>query len=274
MSAAKITYNCKPGENNAGGQHSASAGRDVLISLAVGVVSASDMELMEAMESGDMKTAVALAKKTLATKPNDYDANLAMAFHYEAQENYAEQVKCLNKCLKVRPRSPEVMNSLAMAYLNLGENSVLEGYAGFGYGGVWRNADGTSSRKDGESSSSSSYAYSGRYMLPFVQANIGWHDVGAAHFGFAFGLKAGAYMPDFEYNEFNANGEAIAHRYEHYTRGNLLLEPQVQLSLGGEHVRWVSRLGFAWLSDVSAGEGSTTFMNDWFTVGTGIQLSF
>ena len=160
------------------------------------------------------------------------------------------------------------------AYLNLGENSVLEGYAGFGYGGVWRNADGTSSRKDGESSSSSSYAYSGRYMLPFVQANIGWHDVGAAHFGFAFGLKAGAYMPDFEYNEFNANGEAIAHRYEHYTRGNLLLEPQVQLSLGGEHVRWVSRLGFAWLSDVSAGEGSTTFMNDWFTVGTGIQLSF
>ena len=64
-----------------------------VLSLAVGVVSASDMELMEAMESGDMKTAVALAKKTLAKKPNDYEANLAMAFHYEAQENYAEQVK-------------------------------------------------------------------------------------------------------------------------------------------------------------------------------------
>ena len=55
-----------------------------VLSLAVGVVSASDMELMEAMESGDMKTAVSLAKKTLATKPNDYEANLAMAFYYES----------------------------------------------------------------------------------------------------------------------------------------------------------------------------------------------
>ena len=100
-----------------------------VLSLAVGVVSASDMELMEAMESGDMKTAVALAKKTLAKKPNDYEANLAMAFHYEAQENYAEQVKCLNKCLKEDADSPEAMNSLAMAYLNLGEIDKAEKYA-------------------------------------------------------------------------------------------------------------------------------------------------
>ena len=97
-----------------------------VLSLAVGVVSASDMELMEAMESGDMKTAVSLAKKTLAKKPNDYEANLAMAFHYEAQENYAEQVKCLNKCLKEDADSPEAMNSLAMAYLNLGEIAKAE----------------------------------------------------------------------------------------------------------------------------------------------------
>lgn len=160
------------------------------------------------------------------------------------------------------------------AYLNLSENAVLEGYAGFGYGGVWRDSEGSSSRKDGESSSSRSHSYSGYYRLPFVQANIGWHDLGAAHFGFAFGMKAGAYMPNFEYHEFNSNGEPIASRYEHYTMGNLLLEPQVQLTLGGEHVRWVARLGFAWLSDVDAGEGSTTFMNDWITVGTGLQFSF
>ena len=37
MSTAKITYNSKPGVNNEGGQRSAGAGRDVLISLAVGV---------------------------------------------------------------------------------------------------------------------------------------------------------------------------------------------------------------------------------------------
>ena len=160
------------------------------------------------------------------------------------------------------------------AYYNLGEKSVLEGYAGFGYGGVWRNGDGTSSRKEGESTATHSHSYSGHYMLPFVQANIGWHDLGAVHFGFAFGLKAGAYMPDFEYNEFNSEGQVVASRYEHYTMGNLLLEPQVQVSLGGEHVRWVTRLGFAWLSDVDGGEGTHTFMNDWFTLGTGLQFTF
>ena len=101
-----------------------------VIAVVAGVVAAADMKLMEAMESGDMKTAVALAKKTLAKKPNDYDANLAMAFHYEAQENYAEQVKWLKKCLKARPRSPEAMNSLAMAYLNLGEIAKAEKLAG------------------------------------------------------------------------------------------------------------------------------------------------
>ena len=96
------------------------------IAVVAGVVVADDMELMEAMEIGDMKTAVALAKKTLAKKPNDYDGNLAMAFHYEAHENYAEQVKCLKKCLKARPRSSEAVNSLAMAYLNLGEIAKAE----------------------------------------------------------------------------------------------------------------------------------------------------
>ena len=38
MSASKITYNCNPGENNGSGQRSAGTGRDVLISLAAGVV--------------------------------------------------------------------------------------------------------------------------------------------------------------------------------------------------------------------------------------------
>ena len=96
----------------------------------VWVVSADDMELMEAMESGDMKTAVALAKKTLAKNPGDYDANLVMAFHYEAEESYSEQVKCLMKCLKGDPASSEAMNSLAMAYLNLGEIAKADKLAG------------------------------------------------------------------------------------------------------------------------------------------------
>ena len=50
-----------------------------VIAVVAGVVAVADMKLMEAMESGDMKTAVALAKKTLANNLSDYDANLAMA---------------------------------------------------------------------------------------------------------------------------------------------------------------------------------------------------
>jgi len=88
-----------------------------------------DMELLEAMESGDLKTAASLAKKALAKDPNDHDANMAMALYYESQENYAEQAEHLKKCLKEDPDSPEAMNSLAMAYLNLGEIDKAEKYA-------------------------------------------------------------------------------------------------------------------------------------------------
>lgn len=101
-----------------------------IIAVVAGVVAVADMKLMEAMESGDMKTAVALAKKTLANNPSDYDANLAMALHYEEQENYAEQAEHLKKCLKEDSDSPEAMNSLAMAYLNLGEIAKAEELAG------------------------------------------------------------------------------------------------------------------------------------------------
>lgn len=159
-------------------------------------------------------------------------------------------------------------------YFPLSEEFVVESYAGFGYGGVWRDGDGASSRKKEESSSTSKYSYSGKYMLPFVQLNGGWHDVGRVHLGLAFGLKVGAYMPDFTYAEFDSEGNALTNRAEHYTRGNLLLEPQVQIGIGGEHVRWVTRLGFSWLSDITSDNSSTTFMNDWFTLGTGLQFWF
>ena len=160
-------------------------------------------------------------------------------------------------------------------YFPLSDNFVMEGYVSFGYGGIWRNADGKSDRKEGENSATNKHSYSGNFMLPFAQVNAGWHDLGRVHFGVAFGLKVGGYMPDFHYDEFDANDNIISGRSEHYTVSNLLVEPQVQVSLGGEHVRWVSRLGFAWLSDVSNSNSSTrTFLNDWMTFGTGIQLTF
>ena len=107
--------------------------------LAAGVLLANDLDsvealsevdMEEAMESGDLKTAASLAKKALAKDPNDYDANLAMAFIYESQENFAKQAEHLEKCLKEDPDSNEVINGLAMAYLNLGEIDKAEKFAG------------------------------------------------------------------------------------------------------------------------------------------------
>ena len=49
----------------------------------------------------------------------------------------------------------------------------------------------------------------------------------------------------------------------------------MQVTLGGENVKWVTRVGFSWMSDLADGKSqSDVFINDWFTVGTGIQLSF
>lgn len=152
------------------------------------------------------------------------------------------------------------------AYLNLGDHGLLEGYAGLGGGGVWRDhTDQSSDIRD--------YSYSGSFLLPFVQANIGVHDVGKVHFDAAFGVKAGAYMPSLDYMVYDTNGVHIPEKDYHYGSPNFLLEPQLMLRLGSERVRWNLRLSYAWLSDMAAG-GGEHFTYDFFTVGTGLTFAF
>ena len=159
-------------------------------------------------------------------------------------------------------------------YFPLGDHFVVEGYAGFGYGAMWRNGNNDKDKEEG-SGSKNSRAYSGRFMLPFGQVNVGWHDIGPVHFGIAFGMKVGGYMPDFKLNEISTSGNTTTYRSYTYRTTNLLLEPQMQVTLGGENVKWVTRVGFSWMSDLADGKSqSDVFINDWFTVGTGIQLSF
>lgn len=159
-------------------------------------------------------------------------------------------------------------------YFPLSDNFVVEGYAGFGYGAMWRNGNNDKDKEEG-SGSKNNRAYSGRFMLPIGQVNVGWHDIGPAHFGIAFGMKVGGYMPDFKLNEISTSGNTTTYRSYTYRTTNLLLEPQMQVTLGGENVKWVTRLGFSWMSDLADGKSqSDVFINDWFTVGTGIQLSF
>ena len=57
--------------------------------------------------------------KSHRVRSDDYEENLRRALRYEAEENYGEQLACLQKCLSKKPDDPAALNSLAMAYLNL-----------------------------------------------------------------------------------------------------------------------------------------------------------
>lgn len=156
------------------------------------------------------------------------------------------------------------------AYYPLGEHSVIEGYAGLGFGGAW--SDDVESNS--ESANKNHYAYSGRFLLPFAQANIGWHDLTRAHIDLALGLKVGAYMPNFNYHELDGNGDKIVASEYDYTTSNFLLEPQFMIRFGGEHLKVNLRTGFAWLSDVNKNHDARNFYYDVTSVSAGVTLFF
>lgn len=134
-------------------------------------------------------------------------------------------------------------------YQPLGANSVLELYVGYGFGGADRRSESDSKNYDDGTTSRKSSDFSGYYHLPFVQANIGWHDLLSSHLDLGFGLKAGAFLPDYEYHAYDANGDEILSKRETYDTGNLLIEPQLMMRFGGEKVRFSLKLGIAFMSD-------------------------
>lgn len=156
-------------------------------------------------------------------------------------------------------------------FKKLGEKGVLEGYAGVGYGGSLSRS-GTVTPDEGESYS---YDYDGRYGLVFAQGNIGWRHLGP--FEVAFGLKVGGLLPDFDYYKFSSDDPNQITSHEHYNRFNLLLEPQLQLRLGSEHVKFTTRLGYSWLSDMDQQgtlyAGSEHFIHDLFTLSVGLNFT-
>ena len=129
-------------------------------------------------------------------------------------------------------------------YLPLGSNSVFEFYAGYGYGGANRNSDNDLEK------------FSGHYHLPFGQLNLGWHDLSKLHIDLGFGLKAGAFMPDYEYHKYNSDGTENLSRYESYKTTNLLLEPQMMFRVGSGNVKLNLKLGVAFMSDWVNGNGN------------------
>lgn len=154
-------------------------------------------------------------------------------------------------------------------YKHLNEHLILEGYAGFGMGGIW--SDKTTD--DTDTNNVYNYAYRGRYMLPFAQVNLGWRGLAKGHINLAFGLKAGGYLPSVDYRRFDENNVYKPEYDYNYSTPNLLLEPQVQFSVGGELVKYSIRLGFAWMSDLSR-NGNGHFVTDFITISNGLTFSF
>lgn len=158
-------------------------------------------------------------------------------------------------------------------YSRLGTYGVFEGYLGFGYGGSWRDITSVESDDtDDQNAGVRNYKYHGHFMLPFLQSNIGWRGLAKGHLDIAFGIKAGAYMPDFDYRSYDADGNPVDSRSMIYNTTNILVEPQAQLRVGSQHVKWNFRVGFVWMNDINRADINLTY--DWFTVSTGLTFSF
>lgn len=151
-------------------------------------------------------------------------------------------------------------------YVSLGGKAVFETYLGMGYGGSNHKDDGSSS----DSAGSQYYIYKGHYLLPFAQFNIGWRNLGPVDI--VFGVKTGAWLPDFEYNRYHADGTVMDGHYVYYDTPNLLLEPQLQLGVGGDKAKVNFRIGYTFMSDLN--DASSKMYHDLLTFSAGLMLAF
>ena len=149
------------------------------------------------------------------------------------------------------------------------EHFVLEGYMGLNTG--FMNVDNKSTDDDG-TEHAKTYSYDGRFNVPFSQINIGWHDLLKGHFDVGLGFKAGAYMPNIHYYEYDKDEVRIDEKTYHYTTPNLLIEPQFMMRLGSQKVKWIFKAGFCSLSDIA--EGAQHFTYDVYTLSTGVHITF
>lgn len=157
-------------------------------------------------------------------------------------------------------------------HTRVGSSATFEAFAGIGYGASgYESTPSSSSETSSENSSQSHYAYDGTYLLPYAQLNFGWRHLGPCEI--AFGLKAGAFIPDYTYQHFDENGDIQPDRTVNYKTTNALLEPQLQFRVGSDRVKYTLRISFAWLDDVMSSNG-TNFTYDFFTISNGLTFTF
>lgn len=157
------------------------------------------------------------------------------------------------------------------AYKKVGEKMVLEGFAGVGLAAY--DAEPTDMTDDQDTSFHYYFTYMGSYVLPFVQGNIGWKGLARGHIDLAFSLKAGLYYPSFDYHEFLPDDTPILAHEFHYGHSNVLLEPQFQLRIGGEKLKYCFRVGMCWLSHIMQ-HPNNYLASDFLTISHGVTFNF
>ena len=164
-----------------------------------------------------------------------------------------------------------VHSSVAAGYYRrLGEKARLECYGGIGYSGYW--TDKTADDLAQDTTKNYLSMTKGHYWLPYVQMNFGWRGLANNHIDIAFGLKTGAYLPDFTYHRYVKPGFWLSEYEARYLTPNLLLEPQLQFGVGNERLKYTVRLGVAFINNMMHGN-SSCFSYDIFTVSTGLVFS-
>jgi hypothetical protein len=117
-------------------------------------------------------------------------------------------------------------------YRNLGGGVVTEIWGGYGFGSTdIGNHDRFTSLK-------------GRYNLSFAQINVGRKDVGKAHADYGLGIKGGWFHSDLmDGNYFLTYPIRYTGPSEPLTINSFILEPNIFLRLGGEHLKFSLKLG-------------------------------
>lgn len=139
---------------------------------------------------------------------------------------------------------------LAIGYYGKWEKSAFELYAGFGCG--------TSKVTDVDHT----WLNTGKYYIPYAQANWGLTNLTKAHVDFGVSLKAGYIIPEFHI----INTERDVYSWD--TETGYLIEPQLFARFGSEYIKFGLQAGYC-LTNIFQTEET---YYDPFAVGLGVTF--
>ena len=121
-------------------------------------------------------------------------------------------------------------------------SAVVELYGGYGTGYCYND----------DSKKSHSWYQQGRYQVGYGQLDFGWVGLIDGHLDIGFGLKGGMVYPDVTLwkEKVAEDGNTYMVRETDYKEQHLLVEPQLMLRVGGQHLKACIRLGCCDLTPV------------------------